>query len=207
VTAIVDFFVNAAVFCAFGVNWLAVVLVSMVPLVELKGGVPIGVKLGLGYWPSFFFAFLGSSIVCVPLFFIGRWLLRVFKRADEEIRKKAAHLIKTTNEKSKTPKTEKQITFRKFLGVFLFAAFPVPLTGVWTSTLVAVVIRMRFGWTVLAVILGNAVGGLLILGLTWLLGDFIDIFLFALLGIAVVIAVYYLWKLLKPAQTVKGESK
>jgi uncharacterized membrane protein len=206
---IIDLFTDAALFLCGGIEWIAVVLVSMIPMVELKGGIPVGVKLGMGYPQSFLFAFIGSSLVCIPVYFIFRFLFhfKFFNRVEMMIRNKAKSLFNKTKELEQSGGNNKKITWYKILGVFIFVAIPVPLTGVWTGTLVAVLIGLRFTWSVLAIVVGNAVAGGLILLLTYLLGDYIDYFLLGLFAVILVLGIIVIWKLSRPTKQKAGTNE
>lgn len=78
--------------------------------------------------------------------------------------------------------------FLKVLGVFAFVAIPLPLTGVWTGTCMAVALGLGFWWSCATVILGNVVAGLLITLVSSLFGDATLIFFYILIAIMVVAA-------------------
>jgi len=197
-TKIVDFCANLALTVCFGIEQLAVVLVSMVPIIELKGGIPIGVKYGLPLGEAFGWALLGSTLVFFPLYFILKWIFKMkfFSRIREVLGKKAAALTKKTDDMESKGASQKRVTFWKTFGVFAFAAIPIPLTGIWTSTFVAILVDLKFRFAALAIILGNAVAGGLILLLTWLLGAYLDWLLLGIFAIALLLGLYFLFKLL-----------
>jgi hypothetical protein len=116
------------------------------------------------------------------------------------VEKKAEKISKKTDSAGEKELSKQKTLFLKGLGVFVFTAIPVPLTGVWTATLIAVTIRLRFDVAVLSIILGNIISGLLILILTLVFGKYLDLFIFALFAIIAVIVAIYIWKLLAPAK-------
>lgn len=71
--------------------------------------------------------------------------------------------INKTSEERETKTKFDKIFFIKLISVFLFVSVPLPLTGVWTGTCVAVMLGLGFGWTCLSVISGNIVAGLLVM--------------------------------------------
>ena len=153
---------------------LATVLISMIPVIELRGAIPFGTTTGfwgeatLSNWASFAWSLLGScaivpilALIITPLI---KWLksTKTFNKlatAFENRIKNKAGSIEGAEEKSK--KFSKSY-WKKMLGVFLFVAVPLPLTGVWTGTCVAIFIGLDFWSTCLSVISGNIVAGLLI---------------------------------------------
>lgn len=122
-------------------------LVSMVPVVELRGGIPFGTALGLDPVSAAAAAVLGN-LVPVPfiILFIRHifdWLRRYEKpRALVEKFEKKAHL-----------KSKNVIKYQTF-GLCLFVALPLPGTGAWTGALIAAILDMRFKRAMPSIILG-----------------------------------------------------
>ena len=122
-------------------------LVSMVPVVELRGGIPFGTALGLDPASAAVAAILGN-LVPVPfiILFIRHifdWLRRYDKpRALVEKFEKKAHL-----------KSKNVIKYQTF-GLCLFVALPLPGTGAWTGALIAAILDMRLKRAMPSIILG-----------------------------------------------------
>ncbi|MCI6710919.1 MAG: small multi-drug export protein [Anaerovoracaceae bacterium] len=122
-------------------------LVSMVPVVELRGGIPFGTALGLDPVSAAVAAILGN-LVPVPfiILFIRHifdWLRRYDKpRALVEKFEKKAHL-----------KSKNVIKYQTF-GLCLFVALPLPGTGAWTGALIAAILDMRLKRAMPSIILG-----------------------------------------------------
>ena len=122
-------------------------LVSMVPVVELRGGIPFGTALGLDPVSAAVAAILGN-LVPVPfiILFIRHifdWLRRYDKpRALVEKFDKKAHL-----------KSKNVIKYQTF-GLCLFVALPLPGTGAWTGALIAAILDMRLKRAMPSIILG-----------------------------------------------------
>ncbi|MDI9502459.1 MAG: small multi-drug export protein [Tissierellia bacterium] len=137
-----------------------VFVVSMLPIIELRGTIPIGLAMGMDLWPTFILAYIGS---CVPgpliILFIRdvfKWL-KTYPNWRRWIEKLEAKTL------ARGDRTRKLGLF----GLFLFVAIPLPGTGVWTGSLLSVLLGFRFIHSVIAVSLGNFVAGLLILGLSY----------------------------------------
>ena len=122
-------------------------LVSMVPVVELRGGIPFGTALGLDPVSAAVAAILGN-LVPVPfiILFIRHifyWLSRYEKpRTLVEKFEKKAHL-----------KSKNVIKYQTF-GLCLFVALPLPGTGAWTGALIAAILDMRLKRAMPSIILG-----------------------------------------------------
>lgn len=183
----------------FGTNsWLATLIISMIPIIELRGAIPFGSATALWgenalpIWKSLIFSVIGCSIVCVILTFlfwpIFKWLknTKAFKKLANAIENKLNKSSKNINDKAQAEKNERKIHWIKWWGVFVFVAIPLPLTGVWTGTCVALFIGLSKKDTMLSVILGNMVAGLIMLAITYLFGDNTMIVLWMFLALVAV---------------------
>ena len=143
-----------------GGKCLFTMLVSMLPVVELRAGLPFGVALGLPYYVAFPAAVVGNLlpapfvIVYIRRFFaLLRQYLPWLNGLVDRLEKKA-HL--------KGRKVQKY----QYLGLWLFVAIPLPGTGAWTGSLAAAFLGMRLKKAMPAVVLGVLTAGCIMLGLT-----------------------------------------
>ena len=192
-----------------GNDILATIIMSLVPMIELKGGIVFARGLGLGFFEAFGLAFLDSSLVCVPIFFLLRPLLNLLKKVKwfNKFATKVegyfeSKATETMEQRSKSQKKPRKDSYLKKLGVFIFVAIPLPLTGIWTGTAIAVFLNLKFKEAILPLLTGNLVAGVLISGLAQLCKTFwtiesLDYILYALLGIAVILFIITIIKLLK----------
>ena len=140
-------------------RWAATIIISMVPVIELRGGIPYGVGFGLPYWQAFAAAFIGNMI---PIPFIILLLRRIFDwlktydktRGVVERLESRAHL-----------KGEKVMKYRN-LGLFILVAIPLPGTGAWTGALVASVLDIRMRNALPIIALGVITAGVIVLLVT-----------------------------------------
>lgn len=154
----------------FGNNYiLATILIAMVPIIELRGAIPFATKFcSMNNWTAFAWSLLGSSVIVPLIALISipmiNWLKRtklfgkIANAIEKRIKNKASN-FEGAEEKSK--KFSKSY-WKKMIGVFIFVAVPLPLTGVWTGTCVALFLGLDFLSTCISVISGNIVAGLLI---------------------------------------------
>ena len=153
---------------------LATIIIAMVPIIELRGAIPFATNsslwgsVALNNWTAFGWSLLGSSLVVpiIALIFIPiiNWLKRTklfgkLAKAIEQRIKNKAEEIGGADEKSKR---FSRAYWKKVLAVFVFVAVPLPLTGVWTGTCVAVFLGLDYLTTCTTVITGNVIAGLLI---------------------------------------------
>ena len=131
-------------------------LVSMIPVVELRGGIPFGVAAGLPVWAAFLAAMIGNLIpvpfIIVYIRRIFQWMRRRLPRLDGLVDRleQKAHL------------KGKRVTKDHYLGLALFVAIPLPGTGAWTGSLAAAFLDMPLRKALPSVILGVLAAGLVI---------------------------------------------
>lgn len=176
---------------------LTVVLVSMFPLIELKGAIPVGERLGLELWRSALMAYVGSTLVALPIFFLLIPLFNLLKRWKPLSRfvSKVENVFLRRAERISSGK-DKQAAARRMLvlGVFAFVAVPLPLTGVWTGTAIAAFLGLRFREAAPAIVLGNLIAGSVITLLTFLFRQYVDIIIFAIFVAAIVMLAVFIIK-------------
>ena len=131
-------------------------LVSMLPVVELRGGIPFGVSAGLPVWAAFLAAVIGNLI---PVPFIIVYIRRVF----QWMRKKLPRLNSLVDalERKAHLKGEK-VTKYKYLGLIILVAIPLPGTGAWTGSLAAAFLDMPLRRAIPSIIAGVFIAGLAI---------------------------------------------
>lgn len=136
-------------------------LISMVPVVELRGAIPIGVAHGLNFWAAIAVSIVGNL---VPVPFIVIFIRKIFAW----LRTKSAWLndLVTRLENRALKKTDTVRKF-KFWGLFIFVAIPLPGTGAWTGALVAAMLEMRVKDAFPAIALGVLTAGIIVAFVTY----------------------------------------
>ncbi|WP_053955775.1 COG2426 family protein [Inediibacterium massiliense] len=136
-------------------NEVMVLLVSAMPVMELRGAIPIGVSLGMTPMHAMIIALIGSMI---PVPFLLLLLKPIFKKLKENPswRKLVDWITKRTLKKTTT------IYKYKSLGLLLFVAVPIPTTGVWTGSVAASLLNIPFKHAFLSIFIGNCIAGLII---------------------------------------------
>ena len=138
------------------VKYLIVFFVSMVPLIELRGAVPIGTGLGLPWHLTLIVAIIGN---CVPipiiLFFIKK-VLTWMRGCRIELFRKISNWLHEKAEKNRV-KIDKYAAW----GLFVFVAIPLPGTGAWTGALVASMFDMPKKKAMLSIFAGVVSAGLI----------------------------------------------
>ena len=140
---------------------LLTMLVSMVPVIELRGGVPFGTALGLPPGQALVASIIGNMI---PIPFIIVYIRRIFLW----MRRKSPRLNGLVDRLEKKAHLKGQkVTKYKYIGLWLFVAIPLPGTGAWTGALVAALLDIRMRHAVPAIFLGVAIAGAIVTVLTY----------------------------------------
>ena len=135
-------------------------LVSMLPVVELRGGIPFGVAAGLSPAKAFAAAFIGNMR---PVPFLILFTRRVFVLLKDYVplfRGAIAYLER------KAERNKHLVLKYQALGLFLLVAIPLPGTGAWTGSLVAAVMDMRLSKAIPAITCGVLAAGVIITFIT-----------------------------------------
>jgi len=127
-------------------EWI-VFIVSMLPIVELRGGILAASLLGVEMWKAFLICAVGTMI---PVPFILLFIRQILTWLKNMGFAKFAEKLEAKAEKNRA-KVEKYETF----GLTLFVGVPLPGTGAWTGSLIAALMNMRFKHAFLAVLLGT----------------------------------------------------
>ena len=148
-------------------KYLLIFLVSMVPLIELRGGVPIAVGMGLSYFPSLIVCVIGNMLPVPIIYLFAR---KVLERGRDK--KFVGKFFSYCNEKGEHGGQRLSQRAGKgglFIALMLFVGIPLPGTGAWTGTLAASFLNMGRKSTSLAVSLGVILAGI-IMGIVSLTG-------------------------------------
>ena len=149
-------------------NYIITFLISMIPLVELRGAVPYAISSGIPLWQALLIGVIGNMLPVPIIFFFARhilewgkekpiignfftWCLNKGHRGGQKLEEAAG---------------DKGI----FWALLLFVSIPLPGTGAWTGTLAASILDWDFKRSVLAVMLGVVLAGLIMGSLSLLFG-------------------------------------
>ena len=149
-------------------NYIITFLISMIPLVELRGAVPYAISSGIPLWQALLIGVVGNMLPVPIIFFFARhilewgkekpvignfftWCLNKGHRGGQKLEEAAG---------------DKGI----FWALLLFVGIPLPGTGAWTGTLAASILDWDFKRSVLAVMLGVVLAGLIMEFLSLLFG-------------------------------------
>lgn len=140
-------------------KYLIVLLISMVPIVELRGALPFAIGMGLPTVPSFILCIVGNMIPVPFIFFFARKILEW--GADKKYIGKFFTFCLEKGHKG-GEKLKEKAGKGLFWALLLFVGIPLPGTGAWTGTLAASILDMDFKKSVFAVIGGVLLAGVII---------------------------------------------
>ncbi len=156
----VDYIVEAITGADVG-KYLATFIISMIPVIELRGAIPIGVGLGLTHIEAMAISVIGNML---PVPFIILFIRPIFKwmtKHSERLGRLAQKL------EAKAEGKWDRIHRFQFFALTLFVAIPLPGTGAWTGALIAAVMNMRLRNALPSILLGVLIAGVLVTGLTY----------------------------------------
>lgn len=134
---------------------LIVFLISLMPILELRGGLIAAALLGLDIVPAFIICIIGNLL---PIPFILWFITPIFNKL-----KKTKHLSKFVNKIEKKALSKKdKIEKAEFWGLLFFVGVPLPGTGGWTGSLIASLIDMDKKKAMLAITCGVLLAGLIV---------------------------------------------
>lgn len=140
------------------VKYLIVFFVSMVPLIELRGAIPYAVIFQLPFIPSYIIAVIGNMLP-VPFIFLFARKVLVWGKDKKYIGKFFTFCLEKGEKGGK--KLQEKAGKGLFVALLLFVGIPLPGTGAWTGTLAASLLDMDFKSSVLAVMLGVILAGVI----------------------------------------------
>ncbi len=139
-------------------QYLITFLISMVPLIELRGAIPYAQLAGIPTLTAYIICIIGNMVPVPIIFFFARRVLEWGKD-----KKYIGRFFTYCLEKGRKggEKLQKKAGRGLFLALLLFVGIPLPGTGAWTGTLAASFLDMDFKKSVLAVMLGVLMAGII----------------------------------------------
>ena len=146
-------------------KYFYIAFISMVPLIELRGAIPVSQGLGLPIIPSYIVCIIANMLPVPVIYLFARkvlvwgcdkpviggfftWCLEKGEKGGRKLQEKAGRSL--------------------FVALMLFVGVPLPGTGAWTGTLAASILDMDFKSTVVAVMLGVVLAGVIMMAVSFL---------------------------------------
>lgn len=152
-------------------NEVYVFIVSLFPIIELRGAIPLGAAMGMDIFENYFLSVFGNLLpIPLILVFIKKFIEWMSRSRFKLFNKIAKWLI--TKAENRSDKVDKYSLW----GLFLFVAIPLPGTGGWTGALIAALMNMRFKKAFLSIAGGIAVAGVIMSLASYGVVSFLKIF-------------------------------
>lgn len=165
--------------------WLAIILIAMIPTLEGRVALPFAMTLGLTHFELTPFlciclTFIGSIIPSIPVLFL---IKRLKKKTSGFIHDKFTNKIKSNYFKN-TSKIENKSKIKTMLNLSFFVAIPLPLTGVWSGSIIGGFLNLTIFESFWAICFGSIISTLIIYLICILFGN--SVFYFLIFSIAII---------------------
>lgn len=134
----------------------AVFLTACLPIVELRGAIPLAIALGISPWKAYFLSVAGNTVPVIPLLLYLRPIRLFIINNFSFMESFFAWLDKRTISKSD------QIEKYGAVALILFTAVPLPTTGAWTASLAALLFKIKFRYAFPAILAGIILAGIIV---------------------------------------------
>ena len=136
---------------------LAVFFISCLPIVELRGAVPLAISFGMSPWRAYWLAVLGNVLPVIPLLLLLVPVRKFLRGNFQFMDKFFCWLDERTLAKSDKVKKYGP------LALILFTAIPFPTTGAWTASLAAVLFKIKFRYAFPSIVVGILLAGIIMI--------------------------------------------
>ena len=168
-------------------EYLKLFFLSMVPIVELRGSIPLGIAMELNPVYLYITCVIGSSIISVPVVLMFRQVIDYLRH-----RKYFNKAIRWVDKKIEG--RAKKLKAASIIGLIVFVGVPLPTTGSWSGSVLASIFKMRIVESLLGIFIGNAIAGVVILTVSMHVAKGSSIELLMMAIIAMVIGFYFIKK-------------
>ena len=136
-------------------EYIKIMILSMIPITELRGAIPIGIALDLNPIGVYVSSVIGSTLVSIPLILTFRHVIHFLREI-----KTFEGLVKKVDRKIDSGM--KRLKNISIVGIILFVGVPLPTTGTWTASAIASILKMRLKNALLGVLIGNIMSGIIV---------------------------------------------
>lgn len=145
------------------VKYLLTIIISLIPVIELRGAIPIAVfTFHLSYVEAFILGVIGN---CIPIYFIVKYIRPIFDLLGK-IKPFKIIIDFATQKANKKIAENPKLQTATFFALYIFVAIPLPVTGAWTGSLIANFLDLPPKKAFLPLALGVVTAGIIILTLT-----------------------------------------
>lgn len=168
-------------------EYIKLMLLSMVPVLELRGAIPLGIAMDLNPVYLYIICVIGSSIIAVPV-------VLVFRRVIEFLRHRKYFNIAIRWIDKKIEGRAKKLRAVTIVGIIAFVGVPLPTTGAWSAAALASIFNMRINEALVGIFIGNVIAGITILTISMHLAEGSIMGLIVMVLLAGIIGRFILYK-------------
>ena len=132
-----------------------IIIVAALPISELRGAIPLALSFGMSLPKAFWLAILGNCIIVAPALFLFEPVTKFLRKF-----KIWSRFFDWIFERTK--KNSDSIQKYEALGLVIFVAIPLPITGAWSGVIAASLFKIRFRYAFLAIVAGVICAGLIV---------------------------------------------
>ena len=155
----------------------------MVPVVELRGAIPLGIAMKLNPVYIYMVCVIGSSIISVPVVLMFRQVIDYLRH-----RKYFNKVIRWIDKKIEG--RAKKLKAASIIGLIVFVGVPLPTTGSWSGSALASIFKMRVVESLLGIFIGNAIAGAVMLTVSMHVAEGASIELLLVALVTIIIGFY-----------------
>lgn len=159
----------------------------MIPIVELRGSIPLGIAMDLKPVYLYIFCLIGSSLVSIPVVLVFRQVIDYLRH-----RKYFNQVIRWVDRKIEG--RAKKLKASSIIGLIIFVGVPLPTTGSWSAAALASIFKMRIKDSLLGIFIGNAIAGAIMLTVSMHVAEGTNIELLLTVIVAISIGIYIMNK-------------
>ena len=166
-------------------EYIKLFFLSMVPVVELRGAIPLGIAMKLNPVYIYMVCVIGSSIISVPVVLMFRQVIDHLRH-----RKYFNKVIRWIDKKIEG--RAKKLKAASIIGLIVFVGVPLPTTGSWSGSALASIFKMRVVESLLGIFIGNAIAGAVMLTVSMHVAEGVSIELILVALIVIVSSCYFM---------------
>ena len=136
-------------------EYIKLMFFSMIPVIELRGAIPLGIAMDLHPIYLYLFCLLGSTIVAIPIVLVFRQVIDYLRH-----RKYFNKIVRWID--NKIDGRAKKLKSVSIIGLILFVGVPLPTTGSWSAAALASIFKMRIKDALMGIFIGNAMAGIIV---------------------------------------------
>ena len=164
-------------------EYIKLMFLSMIPIVELRGSIPLGIAMDLKPMYLYIFCLIGSSLVSIPVVLVFRQVIDYLR-----YRKYLNQVIRWVDRKIEG--RAKKLKAASIIGLIIFVGVPLPTTGSWSAAALASIFKMRIKDALLGIFIGNAIAGAIILTVSMHVSEGASIELLLIAIVVISIGIY-----------------